>query len=278
MQLKRLLQSLGLLFLLLGAVLIYTKGLPWATGKITLIYVADADEVNAAPAQEDRLSTLRGGRGRHRGVLTIAGTSFPDPSERTVANGELAGTRSVDIINRLGIDVAVPGGHAFDRPELSLRTLVHRATGFVISDNVVDASGKPVADLSPGIVIPVWTWAGLVDVGFVGLTQENAPSWATRTDPIEAAKKEVPGTRRWARAVVVVTDLSIADGRALFAAVPDIDLLIGGRDRLMWTISPGVMTDQPVVGESKSSATAVMTIAIDRAKARPVTTVRFEGT
>jgi hypothetical protein len=50
-QLRRLLRSLALLLLLLAALGIYSKGLPWATGKIMLIYVADADEVNAAPAQ-----------------------------------------------------------------------------------------------------------------------------------------------------------------------------------------------------------------------------------
>jgi 5'-nucleotidase len=252
----------------------YSPDLTLRAGTFTLIHVAGVEEVGAtADNPLGRLARLaepdlRGGRDRLHGVLTTVSGGF------LTAPGS-DGAHTISLLNEIGVEVATPSDREFTLTESEFHSRVQRAKFSVISNNLTDAAGRKFSDMTQGIVMPVRTDRGLIDVGYVGLMRSAAPpAWASYTDPIEAAKTEVPATRKWAQFVVALTNFSIADDRALIAAVPGIDLVLGSNRGETWAITrePGTT---PIAKADVNARTAVVA-TITPGNARPEIVVRIE--
>ena len=245
-------------------------------GTFTLVHVAGVEDVGAtADNPLGRLARLaapdmRGGRDRLHGVLTTVSGGF-----LTTPGSD--GAQTISLLNTIGVEVATPSDREFTLTESEFHERVQQARFPVIASNLTDAGGQQFADMTRGIVMPVKTEKGLIDVGLVGLMRSTAPpAWATYTDPIEAAKTAVPRTRKWAQFVVALTSFSIADDQALIAAVPGIDLVLGSNRGETWAITrePGTT---PIAKADVNARTAVVaTITITAGNARPEIAVRIE--
>jgi 2',3'-cyclic-nucleotide 2'-phosphodiesterase (5'-nucleotidase family) len=245
-------------------------------GTFTLLHVAGVEDVGAtADNPLGRLARLaepdlRGGRDRLHGVLTSVSGGFltaPGPD----------GAHSISLLNEIGVEVATPSDREFTLTESDFHFRVQRARFAVISNNLTDAAGKQFTDMTKGIVMPVRTDKGLIDVGYVGLMRSTAPpAWATYTDPMEAAQKAVPETRKWAQFVVALTNFSIADDQALIAAVPGIDLVLGSNRGETWAITREPGTTPIAKADVNARTVVVATITITEGNPRPEIVVRIE--
>jgi 2',3'-cyclic-nucleotide 2'-phosphodiesterase (5'-nucleotidase family) len=266
----------------LSAIMLLAVGWPFPdldpvrAGTFTLVHVAGVEDVGATAdnplGRLKRLAEpgLRGGRDRVHGVLTTVSGGF-----LTTSGSE--GPNNINLLNEIGVEVATPSDREFALTEAEFHSRVRRASFAVIANNLTDAAGQQFKDMPKSIVMPVKTDKGLIDVGFVGLVRSTAPpSWATYADPIEAAKKAVPETRKWAQFVVALTNFSIADDEALIAAVPGIDLVLGSNRGETWAITrePGTT---PIARADVNARTAVVaTITITEGTPRPEIVVRIE--
>lgn len=145
----------------------------------------------------------------------------------------LKGQQMVDGFNRLGLDYAVMGNHEFD---VSLSVTKQRVKEskftWIISNLTNKETGKPVAGAVPWVLTE---WNG-VKVGIIGL----ASDWLNITvveseiayeDYIKVGKQLSRDLKeKGAQIVIALTHMFMVDDKKLAAAVPDIDLILGGHD------------------------------------------------
>lgn len=254
----------------------YTDLDPLRAGTFTLVHVAGVEDVGATVdnplGRLKRLADpgLRDGRDRLHGVLTTVTGGF-----LTAPGSGSADT--IDLLNQAGVEVASPSDRDFTLTEAEFHSRLQRANFAVIANNLTDAAGTALKGMTRGIVMPVKTEKGLIDVGYIGLMRSTTPpTWATYEDPVEAAKKAVPGTRRWAQFIVVLSNLSLADDEALLAAVPGIDLILGSNRDEAWAITRTSGTTPIAKADVNARTAVVATVTIAEANAKPEIVVRIE--
>lgn len=195
----------------------------------TLLYFNDAHEIE--PVDEG----VRGGMARLAGV--IAAERARTEQVLVLFGGDLAGGTLfglmkgepiVDAFNLIGVDVATFGQHDFDHGVTHTRELIARSAFPWITSNLTELDGQPFNQLPQYKVIEV----GGLRLGFIGLTtamdttlgqdevieQPVVPAARAAVRALQAANVEV---------VVAITQQSIEEDRALVAAVPEIDLVLG---------------------------------------------------
>ncbi len=163
-------------------------------------------------------------------VLVLAG-DFLSPS---TMSSVFQGSQMVATLNAAGLDLATFGNHEFDFGEQVTLQRMRESRFTWVSSNVLDpTTGLPFGDAVSFVLRDV----GGVRVAFIGLTtpetrvlSKGAASLAF-LNPIAAAKEVVARARR-ARADVIValTHQDMADDKALAAAVPEIDAILGGHE------------------------------------------------
>ena len=174
-----------------------------------------------------RSSTRPGPSGKAARVFLVhAGDEFSRGDELTRAT---KGAANVAIMNLLKFDLWVPGNGEFYQPLDVLEARLSEAKFPILAANVkYREGGKPVG--KPYIIEK----AGPVRIAFLGLgivQPTEAPSAADvlmAADPIETAKGLVPELRKQADVVVAVTHIGSPADRRLAAAVPGIDVILGG--------------------------------------------------
>lgn len=135
------------------------------------------------------------------------------------------------VMRAMGYDAMVLGNHEFDVPYET--TLRQRSTmGFpLLGANVVAPdTGEPAFD--PSVVLE----RGGLRIAVLGLVTDETPAISTLgarapvrfEDPVAVARARVPELRRRADLVIVLSHLGLAEDRELAAAVPGIDLVVGG--------------------------------------------------
>jgi 2',3'-cyclic-nucleotide 2'-phosphodiesterase (5'-nucleotidase family) len=179
-----------------------------------------------------RLSTyvdeVRNGAGdpsaKHPMLLVHAGDEFSRGDELTRAT---LGEANVSIMNFIKFDFWTPGnGEYYDGMD-NLTKRIAQADFPVLAANVFFRnSGKPIARQY------VIRRVGPVNVAFIGLCfvrAEHPSAWELSIkDPIQTARELVPQLRKQAQVVVALTHLGVDQDQKLAAAVPGIDLIIGG--------------------------------------------------
>jgi len=221
---------------LLGAV-----GPAWAEAiDLTFLHLNDVYEITPVQGGQRgglaRVATLRQQllRENPRTYTVLAGDLFsPSALGTATVNGErLAGRQIVAAMNSLGLDYATLGNHEFDlSAEQFLQRLAESRFRW-FSGNVTDAAGRPFPNVASTVTIAVrGDRGGRVRVGLIGVMLDSNPAGYVRyRDPIATAREQARALAGQTDVIVAVTHLSIEQDRQLAAAVPEIDLILGGHE------------------------------------------------
>ncbi len=140
----------------------------------------------------------------------------------------------IDLANAAGIDVAVFGQPDFAQGTEALRQHIAESKFHWLDSNVVDADGKTPLGLRK-IAFRIVEDEMDIKVDFLGLVAPDAAPAMPRIKflpVIEAAREAVTALKaEGAHMIVALTSQPADDDRALIAAVPEIDMVLGGRDR-----------------------------------------------
>ena len=160
-------------------------------------------------------------------LLVDAGDTWHGTPLSNDSRGELM----VQVLNQIGYQAWVPGNHDFDQGQANLVQRIGEMQFAPLAANLA-VGDQPWDKVKPATVITV----GGMRVGVLGLATPQTPDITKRSavaglqfrDPVEVARSEVPRLRAESDLVVVLSHLGYAGDQALAAAVPGIDLIVGG--------------------------------------------------
>ena len=200
---------------------------------ITFLHVNDVYEISpkgGVGGLGQLGALLKAERAAAKYTITTLGGDLLSPS---ILSGMTKGSQMIELMNELGLDVAVPGNHEFDFGEALLATRVGDSTFPWLGTNTLDASGKPAV----GMVATHLIKTGAYTIGFFGLVTPqtdvlSSPGENISFAPIiEAAKTAVADLKdAGADVIVALTHLDIASDRELVRSVKGINLILGGHD------------------------------------------------
>ncbi len=226
--------KISVLALVSGVILLLiAAGAQAAPTKITFLHTNDVYEISPKRGKgglAELMTLLQAERAAAAHSITTFGGDLLSPS---ILSRKFKGAQMVELMNKLGTDVAVPGNHEFDfGPEVAEQRFGESSFPW-LGANVLGKDGKPAAGLTAIHTIGV----GDFKVGFFGLL---APETATLSSPgsgisfaplIDTAESAVKQLEQaGADVIVALTHMNIADDRALIRSVKGIHLVLGGHD------------------------------------------------
>jgi 5'-nucleotidase len=163
-------------------------------------------------------------------IFVLAG-DFLSPS---TMSSMFQGSQMVAALNAVGLDLATFGNHEFDFGSAVTQERMKESRFTWVSSNILEPeTGLPFG----GAASFVLREYGGVRVAFLGLTTPETHTLSkgaaglTFLDPIQTAKDVVARARRVkADVIVALTHQDMADDKRLAAAVPEIDLILGGHE------------------------------------------------
>lgn len=190
----------------------------------TMSFTADGVSVGGYARLASVVQQVRDEVGADHVLLFHAGDEFSRGDALTSATG---GAANIAIMNQIGFSLFVPGNGEFYPGVANLQKRIGEAKFPVLASNVsYRIGGKPLADVTHQFNV-----AG-VRIGVMGLCflhKEHPSSLPLSVeDPIVTAKQLVPELRKDNDLVISVDHLGLDQDRALAAAVPGIDVIIGG--------------------------------------------------
>lgn len=208
------------------------------TTRLTILQINDVYEIGPVERGKRgglaRVATLRDRIAREspHTVFVLPG-DFLSPS---TMSSMFQGSQMVATLNAAGLDLATFGNHEFDFGAEVTRERMRESRFAWVSTNVLDpATGLPFGGAAPFVLREY----GGVRVAFFGLvtpdtrTLSKGASGLNFLDPIQAAKDVVARARRAkADVIVALTHQDMADDKQLAAAVPGIDLILGGHEHV----------------------------------------------
>ncbi len=170
-----------------------------------------------------------------RTYTILAGDAFSPSALGTaqVNRQPLAGRQMVDVMNTVGFNYATFGNHEFDLPEEQFRQRLQESRFTWFSSNVLDAkTGRAFAGVPESVIFQVKGAQGnVIRVGLIGLTLASNPSPYVRyLDPIATAKAQAQALKGRVDILIAVTHLALNQDQQLIAAVPEINLVLGGHE------------------------------------------------
>ncbi len=155
----------------------------------------------------------------------------PSPMSSMFQGGQM-----VAALNAIGLELAIFGNHEFDFGAEVTRDRIRESRFTWISANVLDpGTGLPFGGAVPFVLREY----GGVRVAFLGLLTPETHSLSRGArnlkilDPTLAAKDVVARARRAkADVIVALTHQDMADDKQLAAAIPEIDLILGGHEHV----------------------------------------------
>lgn len=152
-----------------------------------------------------------------------------DYNEGTAFSAEYHGEADVAAMNAVGYDFGTLGNHEFSNSAAQVRKLIAATKYQVVSANIVDrATGQPL--VAPYVIRNV----DGIRVAVFGLQTHEAASYRAGkeafdvTDEIDAARKVVSALHSQADIIVLLSHAGEQMDARLAAAVPDIDIIVGG--------------------------------------------------
>lgn len=177
------------------------------------------------------MTLLKAERTKAPWSITTFGGDLLSPS---LLSGVLKGAQMVDLMNAVGVDIAVPGNHEYDfgaaiaAERFATSKFPWLAANVFLQDGVTRAPG-----LAPSGVRQI----GDYRIGFFGLLTPEAARLTfgardyTFRPPVEVAREQVKALRdAGADMIVALTHLDIADDLRVARQVRGIDLILGGHD------------------------------------------------
>lgn len=212
------------------------------TTRVTFLHVNDTYQIrpqHGFGGLTTLATLLKRARARYPGAIFTHGGDLISPS---LMSGLTKGAHMIDLMNRLGLDVAVLGNHEFDFGLAVLEKRIAQSNFPWLGANVTGADGKPL----PGLA-DLWTRkVGAVTVGLFGLITPETRTYIRGNTPVAfgpvvpAARKAVAALRaRGADVLVALTHMNLAEDRALARAVPRLSLILGGHEHIPITRMEG---------------------------------------
>lgn len=208
------------------------------SARLTILQLNDVYEITPVERGKKgglaRVATLRDRIARESPhvVFVLAG-DFLSPS---TMSSMFQGSQMVAALNAVGVDLVTFGNHEFDFGLEVTRERMRESRFTWVAANVLDAdTGLPF-----GIAVPfVLREYGGIRVAFFGLltpethTLSKGAASLKFLDPIQAAKEMVARARRVkADLLIAITHQSMAEDQQLAAAVPEIDVIVGGHEHV----------------------------------------------
>lgn len=223
---------------------------------VTILQMNDVYEITPIEAGRRgglaRVATLRKRLlEKNPNTLTVLAGDFFSPSAMGTAkvDGErLAGRQMVAVLNTLGLDLATFGNHEFDLKADAFYERLSESRFAWTSANVTDTLGRPFPGVRPEYV---WTATGpggrAVRIGFVSVTlPANRKPYVRYTDPVATMKEAAERLAPRVDAVVGLTHVALDTDAALAAAVPELDLILGGHEHENYHLMRG-SDDTPIL-------------------------------
>lgn len=211
-------------------------------------------------------------------IVTLGG-DYLSPSALGTAKVDgnaLAGRQMVDVLNLIGIDWATFGNHEFDVSEVAFRHHLDLVKYRLLSSNVVDAEGKPFPGVAASAIVTVKAGKRTLRIGLIGVTlNATAARWVGFRDAIAAAGEQIADMRGRVDAIVALTHLTIAQDGEFLAALPEIDLVLGGHEHENWLMRRGPRLVPIVKADANARSLAVATLRFDGLGKRPSVDVRL---
>jgi 5'-nucleotidase len=269
------------------ALLTLTTACTRGPAAVTILHFNDVYEIEPVEGGHAgglaRLATLRASLLKTSpNLLTTLGGDYLSPSAIGTAkvNGEpLAGRQMVDVLNAVGLDWATFGNHEFDIPEAAFRQRMAEQKFKLVSSNVTNPTGSLFDGTVRSAIVPVKSGDRELRVGLIGLTiDSNQKPWVKYLPPIDAAKSEIAKIRSSGAvdAIIALTHLSLDTDQTLVAAVPDIDVVLGGHEHENWMIRRGERLTPIIKADDNVRSAAVVTLTFDRGDGRPSVSARLE--
>lgn len=177
-------------------------------------------------------------------ILLAAGDMF----QGTPVSNIFRGKPVLDVMNRLQFDAMILGNHEFDWGRAVLDDILAQARFPFVSANVKDFKGSYLNNVKPYVILER---KGL-KIAVIGLatpetsytTKPDNVSGLSFLDPVMVLPSVIDQARgEGAQIVVLLTHLGLDDDRKVAAAVPGIDVIVGGHTHT-------AVTDPLVVGKT----------------------------
>lgn len=204
-----------------------------APTKITFLHVNDVYEISPRDGLgglAELMTLLKAERASSPQSIMTLGGDLISPS---VMSGITKGKHMIELMNALGVAVAVPGNHEFDfGPEVAAQRFAESRFPW-LGANVLGRGGKLAAGLKDVTTIKV----GDFTVGFFGVLTPDTDVMSSPgkdmefVDVLETATKAVKKLKSaGADIIVALTHLDFDQDRELADSVDGIDLILGGHD------------------------------------------------
>jgi 5'-nucleotidase/UDP-sugar diphosphatase len=226
LMLGRLVSVLVLVVALAGAALAQT-----ATA--TFLHINDVYEISPIEGRGG-IAPLMTVLGQERAKAAYAITTLGgDLIGSSMMSAITKGTQMIELMNAIGLDLAVVGNHEFDFGTETLKQRVAESRFTWLGTNVLGADGGTFAPLVPTATRKV----GDLTIGFFGIItpdtrhlSNTGPEvrFAPVADTARAAVKLLK--EQGADAIVALTHLTLTEDRALAREVRGIDVILGGHD------------------------------------------------
>ena len=206
------------------------------SGRVTLLQLNDLYDIMPVEKGKKgglaRIATLRDriAKDAPDALLVLAG-DFLSPS---TMSSVFQGSQMVAGLNAVGVDLVTFGNHEFDFGEQVTLQRMRESRFAWVSSNVLDpGTGLPFGDAVSFVLRDI----GGIRVAFIGLTTPETGVLSKGgkglkfQDPVAAAKEAVAHARQTkADVIVALTHQDMAADKRLAAAVPGIDLILGGHE------------------------------------------------
>jgi len=179
-----------------------------------------------------RVATLRRElEAENPNLISVMIGDFLAPSVIGSTTGD-GGQHMIEALNAMRLDYATIGNHEFDVGHSELVARIGESDFKWVCSNVSDGEGKPF----PGVVRNELVEfsnkdGGTARIALLGVCLEMVKKpWIKYKNPIESAREQVSFFKGKADVVLAMTHLKIAEDMELGAAVPRLDVLMGGHE------------------------------------------------
>ena len=200
---------------------------------VTFLHINDVYEIGPKQGRggfAPLMTLLKQERAKAPGAITTLGGDLVGSS---MMSGITKGAQMIELVNAIGLDLAVIGNHEFDFGSAVFKQRVAESKFPWLAANLQSSDGK----LYPGVAATNLRKVGELTVGFFGvITPETSHLSNTGPDVkfapvVDTARAMVKQLKeQGAELVVALTHLAIAEDRALARDVKGIDVILGGHD------------------------------------------------
>lgn len=257
-----------------------------APATVTIVHFNDVYEIGPVEGGRvgglARVSTvIKDLRRTNSPVITTLGGDYLSPSALAIPKVDdeaIGGRQMVDVLNALGLEWATLGNHEFDLPEPAFRARLNQSRFRIVISNVTDGSGAMFPRTETFAVVPVNVGGRQRRIGIIGVTMEEPRKWVRFGPAIESAKAAIAKIHETGPvdAVIALTHMPLVEDEALVAAVPEIDVALGGHEHENWLVRRGARLTPIVKADANVRTVAVVGLTFPK-EGRPEVSVQLRA-